>query len=144
MGWVYRHQNDGLGPQMSKCHSKTAHFRPVFEFEGHLKTGPFDNRTCMGHLNTGLVRYSDGYCILKRVNMKISKPFSILHPSKSVCHSDFEIFRSWMLQNDKVDAFSKFLFHGCHYFIENICMSFKSSIYRRLSRYKQLEDPAKV
>ena len=53
---------------MSKCHSKTGHFRPVFE--GHPKTGPFDNRTCLDHSNTGLVRYSDGYCIKFLSSMK--------------------------------------------------------------------------
>ena len=27
----------------------------------HSKTGPFDNQTCLDHLNTRLVQYSDGY-----------------------------------------------------------------------------------
>ena len=31
----------------------------------HLDTGPFDNWTQIYHLNIGLVRYSDGYCIVK-------------------------------------------------------------------------------
>ena len=44
--------SNGLGPQTSKCHSKIR---------------PFNNWTCLDHLNTGLVLYSDGYCIcLKR------------------------------------------------------------------------------
>ena len=30
----------------------------------HLNTGPFDNQTQIYHLNTRLVRYSDGYCFL--------------------------------------------------------------------------------
>ena len=29
----------------------------------HTKTGPLDNWTQIYHLNTRLVRYSDGYCI---------------------------------------------------------------------------------
>ena len=29
----------------------------------HSKTRPFANRTTFDHLNTGLVRYSDGYCL---------------------------------------------------------------------------------
>ena len=33
------------------------------DFKWHLKTGPFEDRTCLDDLNTGLVRYSDGYCI---------------------------------------------------------------------------------
>ena len=28
----------------------------------HLNTRPFANRTTFDHLNTGLVRHSDGYC----------------------------------------------------------------------------------
>ena len=32
------------------------------DFKWHLKTGPFEDRTCLDHSNTGLVRYSDGYC----------------------------------------------------------------------------------
>ena len=32
------------------------------DFKWHLKTGPFEDRTCLYHSNTGLVRYSDGYC----------------------------------------------------------------------------------
>ena len=31
----------------------------------HLNTWPFANRTTFDHLNTGLVRYSDGYCIVQ-------------------------------------------------------------------------------
>ena len=30
----------------------------------HSKTGPFDNRTQIDHSKTGLVRFSDDYCIL--------------------------------------------------------------------------------
>ena len=43
-----KHLNTGL-----KC--------PVFGW--HLNFGPFHIRTHNHHLNTGLVRYSDGYCI---------------------------------------------------------------------------------
>ena len=44
-------------------HSKTGPFSPVFEY--HSNTGPFDDRTQISHLNTGLVRYSDGHCTTK-------------------------------------------------------------------------------
>ena len=33
----------------------------------HFITGPFDNGTQIYHLNTRLVRYSDGYCILSNI-----------------------------------------------------------------------------
>ena len=49
-----------LGPQMSKYHSKTGQKCSVFEW--HLKTGLFKNRTCLDHLKTELVRYSNAYC----------------------------------------------------------------------------------
>ena len=52
---------NGLGPQIPKCHLKTGQKCPVFRC--HLNTGPFTNQTTFNHLNTGLVRYSDGYCI---------------------------------------------------------------------------------
>ena len=42
-------------------HLNTGLFCPVFRC--HSKTRPFANRTTLGHLNTRLVRYSDGYCI---------------------------------------------------------------------------------
>ena len=41
-------------------HSNTGLFCPVFRC--HSKTRPFANQTTLDHLNTGLVRYSDGYC----------------------------------------------------------------------------------
>ena len=41
-------------------HSNTGLFSPVFKC--HFNTGPFANRTNFDHLNTKLVRYSDGYC----------------------------------------------------------------------------------
>ena len=41
-------------------HSNTGLLSPVFRC--HLNTGPFANRTTFDHLNTKLVRYSDGYC----------------------------------------------------------------------------------
>ena len=53
-------------------HSKTEHFCLVFKLFGstdtkiivdHSKTGPFVNRSDLHHSNTGLVRYSDGFCI---------------------------------------------------------------------------------
>ena len=43
-------------------HSNFGLFCPLFRC--HLNTGPFDNRTIFDHLNTRLVRYSDGYCML--------------------------------------------------------------------------------
>ena len=42
-------------------HLNTGLFSLVFRCQ--LNTGPFANQTTFKHLNTGLVRYSDGYCI---------------------------------------------------------------------------------
>ena len=42
--------------------SNTGLFSPVFKC--HLNTGPFANRTTFDHLNTRLVQFSDGYCIV--------------------------------------------------------------------------------
>ena len=39
----------------------TGLFSPVFRY--HLNAGPFVNWTTFDHLNTEVVRYSDGYCI---------------------------------------------------------------------------------
>ena len=47
MVWVHRHQNDH---HIDLC---------------HLKTGQFNNRTCLDHSKTGLVRYSDGWSTYK-------------------------------------------------------------------------------
>ena len=55
-----------LGPHMSKYHSKTGLFCPNFKWP--LKTGPFNNRTHLDHLNTGLVRYSDDNCSPEKQN----------------------------------------------------------------------------
>ena len=52
--------SNGLLPQIPNYHLKTGQSCLVFKW--HLNTGPFDNRTCLDHSNTGLVRYSDGYC----------------------------------------------------------------------------------
>jgi hypothetical protein len=41
-------------------HLKTGQVCPVFRC--HLNTGPFDFRTQINHMNTGLVWYSDGDC----------------------------------------------------------------------------------
>ena len=38
------------------------------------KTGPYDNPTCLDHLNTRLDRYSDGYCILCQFNNYLAIP----------------------------------------------------------------------
>ena len=46
--------------RLRDCPLNTGLNCPVFRW--HLKTGPFDNRTHIHHLKTGLVRYSDGYC----------------------------------------------------------------------------------
>ena len=50
----------------------------LFSGHHHLKTGistprPFDNQTCLDHLNTRLVCYSDGYCTecLNTVSIRI-------------------------------------------------------------------------
>ena len=40
--------------------SRSGFFSVCFS-DHHLNTGPFDNRTQINHLNTRLVRYSDGY-----------------------------------------------------------------------------------
>ena len=45
--------------------SNTVLFSPVFRC--HLNTGPFSNRTTFDHLNTRLVCYSDGYCIINKL-----------------------------------------------------------------------------
>jgi hypothetical protein len=48
-------------------HLKTGQNGPVIEW--HSITGPFDFKTQIDHLNTGLVWYSDGHCIsLNRSN----------------------------------------------------------------------------
>ena len=46
---------------MQPSHLNTGLFSLVFRC--HLNTRPFANRTTSDHLNTRLVRYSDGYCI---------------------------------------------------------------------------------
>ena len=73
---------NGLSPQASKMmvdHLKTGHFHPVFKWFGstdHSKTGPFLNRTHLDHSKSGLVRYSDGYCIcLSKRTLYFSNPY---------------------------------------------------------------------
>ena len=60
-------------------HSNTGLFSPVFRC--HLNTRPFANRTTFNHLNTRLVRYSDGYCtfnIFRRSKLQIKFKFDLL------------------------------------------------------------------
>ena len=44
-------------------HSKTGLYGP--DFKWHSETGPSEYQTCLDHSKTGLVQFSDGYCILK-------------------------------------------------------------------------------
>ena len=53
---ITQHKNGNHSPS----HLNTGLFSLVFRW--HLNTEPFANWTTFDHLNTGLVRYSDGYC----------------------------------------------------------------------------------
>ena len=53
----------------------------------HSKTRPFANRTTFDHLNTGLVRYSDGYCNFNSIQE--CRPPDSTHTKKIIVLSSY-------------------------------------------------------
>ena len=77
-------------------HSNTGLFSPVFRC--NLNTRPFENRTTFDQLNTGLVRYSNGYCIPYCSNSEnttsiLFKPSS-QHQNKHFNSCAFDLFHN--------------------------------------------------
>ena len=62
-------------------------------FRRHLKTGPFTIRTHFNHLKTGLVRYSDSYCIFN-IPWKRNNPEPGQNTATQFESSLFQLFRS--------------------------------------------------
>ena len=66
----------------------------------HWNSGPFDNQTQIYHLNTRLVRYSDGYCIylFMQINKSSNKMWqSYFVSSKKIELKFTSIINFWLL-----------------------------------------------
>ena len=85
-------------------HSNTGLFCPVFRC--HSKTRPFANRTTFDHLNTGLVPYSDGYCIRLDIQPIFDSVVESIFDSRSSNSTTFHQIYSSALTRLRSQTFS--------------------------------------
>ena len=105
----------GLGQPFKSWTFKTLKCTFLVRFSDHYpKTEPFDNLTCLDHLNTRLVWYSDGCCSAQMVRVleTIKIPYQKFLVFECLVFGGFALFSDYLVIRLPV-VWSLTRMHGC-------------------------------